>query len=173
MFQSLLEMYLPDRVEQQLALALAQRALDPIDPINWRERLFAEPLTMKKNLLWQVAYNDCNAPDFGAYALGRSADIPLVTPSTHEVFGVTTTVSAPSAPGSSGLVIYDTGKPAPSYSNADVPDNGAHYSLRCNDEVHRQVVDYFAAGREGTITLHCGGGPCFIDGIICHTGGQE
>jgi len=174
-FQQFMDMYHPNPVHQQIILALVQRALDPIDPINWRERFFDEPLTPlgKKNMLWQIARNDCNAPDFGAYALQRSASIPLVLPTTHEVFGVSAGVDAPTAPGSSGLVIYDTGKEAPTYSNADVPDNGAHFSLRCNDEVHRQVSDFFAKDAEGTIVFHCGGGPCFIDGIECRTGAAK
>ncbi|MBI5528267.1 MAG: hypothetical protein HY897_18190 [Deltaproteobacteria bacterium] len=174
-FQQFMEMYHPNPVHQQILLALVQRALDPIDPINWRERFFDEPLTPlgRKNMLWQIAKNDCNAPDFGAYALERSTSIPLVLPTTHEVFGVSSTIEAPTAPGSSGFVIYDTGKAAPTYSNADVPDNGAHFSLRCNDEVHRQVADFFSRDAEGTIVLHCGGGACFIDGIECRTGAAK
>jgi hypothetical protein len=120
-----------------------------------------------------VARNDCNAPDFGAFSLMRSTPIPLVVPSTFEPYGAALTVQAPTPPGSSGLVLYDTGAAAPSHRNDDVPDNGAHFSLRCNDEVHRQVAGFFAKGAEGTIALHCGGGACYIQGIECRTGAAE
>jgi hypothetical protein len=172
-FQSLLANKYPDPVSQQILLAFAQRALDPIEPANWHLRLFADPLTPlgRKNALWQVARNDCNAPDFGAYALLRTAGIPLVIPSTHAVWGSTVSIDAPSPPGSSGMVIYDTGRAEPSLSNSFVPDNGAHFTLRCNDEVHGQIADFFAGG--GTIRLHCGGGPCFMEGIECRTGAAK
>lgn len=171
-FQQVLDALYADPVTQQTMLAFLQRGLDPIDPINWRERLLDEPLTPlgRKNVLWQVSYNDTNAPDFGVYALLRSTSVPLVTPSTHEVFGVTATLAAPSPPGSSGMVIFDAGKEAPTYSNFGVKDNGAHHALRCLPEVWAQVADFLAPGREGTIILHCGGGPCFVQGKDCRTG---
>lgn len=66
-------------------------------------------------------------------------------------------------------MIYNTGKEPPSLNNAEPLDNGAHFALRCSDEVHRQIADFLAEGREGTITLHCGGGACFIEGVDCRT----
>ncbi len=170
-FQAMLEIFQPNPIHQQIILALVQRALDPIDPINWRERFLISRLDGKseKNLLWQVSYHDANAPDFGAYALLRSADIPLVLPSTHEIFGATATISTPTQAGSSGMVLYDAGKEEPSYSNADTFDNGAHHALRCNEEVYQQVADYFAKGEEGRIVMHCNDGPCFVEGIDCRT----
>lgn len=170
-FQMMLDIFLPGPVQQQIVLALVQRALDPIDPINWRERFFESPVegVAVKNMLWQVSYYDANAPDYGAYTLQRSTGIPLVLPTTHDVYGVTAGIEAPTAPGSSGLVIYDAGKEEPSYNNAEVIDNGAHHALRCNEEIHSQVADYFAKEAEGSIVMHCDDGPCFVEGIDCRT----
>ena len=169
--QILLDINIKSRINQQILLALVQRALDPIDPINFRERFFDEPFTGrgKKNILWQVSHYDQNAPDYGAYALQRSLNIPLVVPTTHEVFGVTATLDVPSAPDKSGLVIYDTGKEPPTYDNSGVFDNGAHHALRCTSEVQQQIADFFDGDHEGRITLHCGGEACFIEGIDCRT----
>ena len=33
----------------------------------------------------------------------------------------------------------------------------------------QQIRGYFEVGAEGTIALHCGGGPCFVEGIDCRT----
>jgi hypothetical protein len=172
LMQEIVDAFHPDFRTHQAMYALAQRAMDPIDPITWHDVVLREPIMPygPKSFLWQVSYGDANAPDFGAYALQRSAGVPLVQPSPHEVFGVTEALEVPSAPATTGLVIFDAQKPPPSPDNAGVYDNTAHHAIRCLDEVHHQTRDYLSREGRGTITLHCGDGPCVVEGVDCRTG---
>jgi len=176
-FQLIVDVFHPHRPRQQGVFALAQMAFDPLEPLSWHDHFVREPLGPEgpPNLLWQVSRGDSNAPDFGFYALQRAAGLPLVQPSTHTVWGVQAAVAAPTEPDTQGVVIYDTDKVPPSLDNAEVEDNGAHHALRCSPEVYAQVADYLEPGAQGTIRLHCGGGPCFIEGIDCRTrlGGEQ
>ncbi len=162
--QLILDTAHPVPLNQQLALAFAQRLFDPVDPINWVGRMTAGYLTDmgQKNLLWQNAVNDSGAPEFGAQVLARSGDIPLIEPYAEEIWGLDATLQAPTAPGSSGIALFDPGKPEPNDSNADVINTGAHHALRQRDEIHRQTEAFFTIGEEGTIIDPCGG-PCIFE----------
>jgi hypothetical protein len=170
LLQQIVDAKIKDPLAQQGTYALTQRSFDPIDPATWHDRFLADPLpgVAPRSLLWQVSLGDANAPDFGAHALFRSAGVPLVTPSPCEVWGLER-VAAPTAPGTTGAVIYDAQKEPPVRTNDGPKDNGAHHALRCLHLVHQQVRDFFAPGAEGSVVLHCGDGPCIVDGVDCRT----
>lgn len=170
-FQLIVDVFYPHGPDQQGIFALAQAAFDPLDPITWHDHFVREPLQPERlpNLLWQVSKGDSNAPDFGFYALQRAAQIPLVVPTPYGVWGVDAEVQAPTGPATQGVVLYDADPVLPTLDNSLVEDNGAHNALRCSPGVYAQVADYLQPGAQGTIRLHCGGGPCFVEAIDCRT----
>ncbi len=163
--QLILDTAHPEPLKQQLALAFAQRLFDPVDPINWVGRMTEGHLTDmgQKYILWQNAVNDSGAPEFGAQVLARSGKIPMLEPFPESIWGVTETLATPTGPGTSGIMLFDPGKPEPSDSNAEVINTGAHHALRQREEIHEQIRGFFEIGKEGTILTPCDG-PCRFEG---------
>lgn len=158
-FQALIDMSVPDRTDQQILLAMAQRLFDPVDPINYARHLFTDTLTGlgAKNCLWQINWGDSSAPDFNGFALARTAGVPQVTPATQAIYGFDA-LAVPSAPGTSALMIFDPGLGRlPLHNDLGSETTSAHQATRRNDEVHDQDLMYFSEEAEGTVINPCPG----------------
>lgn len=163
-FQAILDLTYQDPFEQQMYLAWGQRLFDPLEPMNYVRHLADEPLTDlgAKNFLWQINYGDNEAPDFNAYPLARTIDAPLVDMSSPNEFYGLSTIATPTAPNTSGMMVFDPGLGRDPLVNANgSPQTFAHGSTRRNPEVIEQAVTYLAEDTAGTITTNCGG-PCSV-----------
>jgi len=163
-FQLIIDSEYPDPIDGQLIVGYTQLIFDALEPANFARHLLTDPITAAgvKNCLWQINWGDKAAPDFNAFALGRSAGAPLVQPSTHPLFGFDD-LSTPSPPNSSGLMIFDPGlgrAPLENDKGEDAPK--AHQATRRNPEVRDQIEAFLAKGSQGTIDVFCGGEPCNI-----------
>ncbi len=167
-FQLVIDDQFPDYIDGQLILAYYQRLFDPLEPANFVRHIHGDPLTDlgDKNALWQVNWGDKSAPEINAYALARSADMPLLAPSAHPI-ELMDTLDMPTGPDSSGLIIFDPQLGQLPYRNDMPVAPGAHNATRRNPEVLGQIQAFFSPddpSQEGTIVNLCGG-PCVIDPV--------
>lgn len=163
LFQDLIDGAVPDLNQQQVFFAIGQRLFDGGDPINFVQDLVAEPTTDlgPKNALWQCAVGDTVAPWYGCDMMVRTAGMSQVAPAVREIYGIDT-FEVPTAPGSSGLHYYDPQLGDPELRTDAPEDVGAHQSIRRNDEVHQQIIDFLDPDAAGTIVNHCDGA-CVVD----------
>ncbi len=152
-FELLLPSVVPEPADRQILYAVSQLWWDPVDPISWVDALRTRPFLM------QQALGDEQVANLTTDALARSVGIPLLAPPVQQVDGLTTQ-SAPMAPGSSALVQFDPQLAYPPDENRPAPVTGAHDGPRTWSGARQQVVDYLRVGEEGTVTHHCGAGPC-------------
>jgi len=163
LFQNLVDGAVPDLNDQQVFFAVGQRLFDGGDPINFVQDLVDEPATDlgPKHALWQCAIGDTVAPWYGCDMMVRTGGFAQVAPAVREVYGIET-VEAPTGPGSSALHYYDPQLGDPQLRTDAPEDVGAHGSIRRNEEVHRQIIDFLDPDAPGTIVNHCGGA-CVVD----------
>jgi len=124
----------PDPRELQLVLGLMQQALDPIDALNFVEHLVDDRLPGRPpmEVTLHMAVGDSQVSNMTTEWVARAANIPLVVPSSREVWGLDTIgASASGLDVPAGLIIYDEGYPVQPEGNvAPTVDNGAHETIR-------------------------------------------
>jgi hypothetical protein len=118
-------------------MALMQQMLDPIDAMSYADRLVSNRYPGRQPLVAAVhmAINDSQVRNLVTEWVVRSAEIPLVTPSPKEVWGLQTITAAPpdGAPaGTSGaLFVYDEQvEPPPEGNVPPATDNKTHQTVR-------------------------------------------
>jgi pimeloyl-ACP methyl ester carboxylesterase len=152
-----------DPRELQLYLALLQEQLDPIDPINFVDRLISPRFEgrgpMRASL--HMAVNDSQVHNLVSEWVARTAGVPLLTPSAKPIWGLEE-VSAPLSDEDalalpSALVVYDEMlAPYPGGNIAPLEDNGGHGTIRQLESYQLNVLDFI---NEDKLNQHCEG-PC-------------
>jgi len=147
-----------DPLELQLMMSLLQLHFDSIDAANWVQHLVHDRLPGRPDVQVTLheAVGDCQVANFLTEWMARTAQIPLITPSPYEVWGLDTLSAEPpdGADSNSALIIYDEGYPPLPEGNIPPEENGAHGSVRELDVYVEQVGTFLETG---TIVQVCDG----------------
>ena len=148
-----------DALDLQLEMSLLQLVFDPIDSLNWVEHLAQDRLPGRPEVRvsLQEAVGDCQVSNMVTEWVARAGDIPIVTPTPREVWGLEAITAEPpdGTDRNAALLIYDEGyAPIPSGNLPPVEDNGAHATVR-KLEVYLEHVGAFM--EDGTIAQFCDG----------------
>jgi pimeloyl-ACP methyl ester carboxylesterase len=143
-----------DSRERQLMMSLMQQLLDPVDSMNYAERLVKNRFPGRKPLRAAIhmAIHDSQVRNLVTEWVVRSAEIPMITPSPKQVWGLKTLSAAPPAGAKAGtlgaLYVYDE-KVAPSPVGNIPPavDNKTHQTVRELDSYQQQVAAFIEAGK--------------------------
>ncbi len=156
LFKLVIDLAYPDKLDQQLLLALAQMQFDYSDPINVAPHVLAKPLpgTPAKQILRQMAVGDAQVPNLATELIARVEGIPLLAQSDVDVWGLPQT----EGPLPSAMSVWDVQpSPLPPDTNATpTSDNPAHDTIRMIPEL-RDQIDHFFRNKEVVSTC---AGPC-------------
>ena len=157
-----LDVLVPDPLDQQLAVALTQPEWDHTDPATFAPHLVADPLASAtaKRVLLQEGIGDAQVANLGTRVLARTIDLPgldLVEP----VFGV----AERAPPLDSAYTQWDVSAlPRPPATDTALDaDNGTHEAIAHLPAVIRQVKAFLRP--DGQVTDQCGMKPCVFPGI--------
>ncbi len=160
-FLAFMESSLPDRLEQQKFIALAQTQLDRIDPGLYAAHVLREPLpgNAPRRVLLQIGLGDVQVPNLGAWLHARALGVPLLTPAPLPIAGLT---EAPGPIEGSALATFDFGVDLSVYDRAAPPDlgNPVHDRLRGTAPALEQLGRFV---REGVVVHPCGAEPCRVE----------
>jgi hypothetical protein len=152
-----------DALERQLVLSLMQHSVDEIDSINYVSRLVKDRFPGRKPLKasLHMAVHDCQVNNMITEWVARTADLPLITPSAKQIYGLRTIAAAPpdgAPPATKGaLYVYDEKvEPTPVGNVPPKTDNGTHGSVR-NLKSYKAHITKFID--EGKLVQVCSG-PC-------------
>ena len=149
----MLEMAVPDPLDQQKVSAMMQSYLDRIDPATFAPYILHEDLPFgpasnreNKKLLIQSGLADTQVPNFASFLHGRLAGVPLLTPTPLEAWGFET-VEAPYS--GSAMTLFDMGYDQSFSMLANPPESTTpiHNNLRGVPEVIEQMNAMFKQGR--------------------------
>ncbi len=151
----------PDRLDQQIVIALWQPAFDLAEGAGtaWAQGVHDRLRgTDPKELLFTFAVGDSQVPNVGSDSQIRTLDLPLLAPSAVEVWGARTTSG-----GDSNVAVYfDMKRELPPSTNATpLTDNDVHGDVR-SIPAHVEMTDTFL--RTGKVSNTCGGACSFPDG---------
>ncbi|MCC6213866.1 MAG: hypothetical protein IT376_03295 [Polyangiaceae bacterium] len=146
----------PDRVDQQVVLALWQALFDHAEGAGtaWAQGTH-DPLpgVPRKALLFQIAVGDSQVPNLGSEIQARTLGTPLLVPSAREVWGLETTPGG----GDLAMVYWDLQRtPPPETNETPVGDNDVHGDIRKLSENQLQTDTFLRTGR---VEATCSG-PC-------------
>lgn len=145
----LLETRYPDPAELQLVMSLAQIVFDPVDSLNWVDKLVNDrfPGRPPVEVTVHMAVGDCQVANLVTEWVVRTAQIPVVTPSTVVPWGVEQ-VTAPEPGGNAAMLVYDEGyPPLPEGNLPPATDNGAHETIRGLEAYKQQMGTFLETGR--------------------------
>ncbi len=148
-----------DPRDLQLEMSLLQLVFDPIDSLNWVEHLAKDRLDGRPEVRvsMQEAVGDCQVSNMVTEWVARAGDIPMVSPSPRDVWGLdTVTAEEPDgADTNAALLVYDEGyDPLPSGNLPPEEDNGAHATLRSLESYMEHVGRFLD---DGAIVQYCDG----------------
>lgn len=151
----------PDRVDQQLLMALWQPPFDQSEGSGtaWAQGVHPPlPGTKEKRLLSQIAVGDSQVANLAAEIQARTLELPLLTPSAKDVWGLETTTGGET----SAISFWDLERAPPPTTNATpASDNDVHGDVRSLPENQTQT-DVFL--RTGKVENTCSG-PCSFPGF--------
>jgi hypothetical protein len=162
--QSILDVELPDPLDQQLLLATLQVEFDYTDPASFAQHLLASPLpnTPVKQILVQESIHDAQVTNIATRVLARTMGLPGID-LEQPVFGVTQLA----APQPSAYTQWDVMVTAPPDTNTTLPaDNGAHGEIRKLVDLENQLKAFMTPTGQvtqtctGTCTCSVGAGTC-------------
>ncbi|MEV0661921.1 hypothetical protein ACIBI3_13605 [Actinomadura luteofluorescens] len=166
-YAKVLDLFYPDRLDQQIGLALIQMLWDRGEANGYAWHMTDDPLpnTPKHRVLMHVAFGDHQvapvAAEVEARTVGARIHAPTVTPGRSPdkapYWGIPT--FGPSYDGSA-MVVWDSGSPVPPLTNTP-PTEGRdpHSDPRNNADARRQKAVFLTTGEVVDV---CGGGPCVI-----------
>ena len=162
-FGPLLDVFMPDPIDQQLAFSLAQQLLDPVDAMNYIRHLVTDryPGMRPLRASMHMAVGDSQVNNLVTEWAMRSAQIPMVVPSPRDVWDLPT-VNADLPAGAPPDVlavmhVYDEHvTPSPITNIPPAEDNGTHGSVRALPSYKTQVGRFLDEG----IFVHACDGPC-------------
>ncbi|MFG2013957.1 hypothetical protein [Actinomadura geliboluensis] len=166
-YAQVLDLFYPDRLDQQIGLALIQMLWDRGEANGYAQHMTDDPLpdTPKHRVLLHVAFGDHQvapvAAEVEARTIGARVHAPTVRPgrSPDKVpyWGIPTFGASHDG---SAMVVWDSGSPVPPLTNTP-PTEGRdpHSDPRNNADARRQKAEFL---KTGTVVDVCGGGPCVI-----------
>lgn len=162
-FLFLLDLTVPDPLDQQKIAAQFQRAFDRFDPASYAPYIlddevpFGPPNTPRgRRVMLQMGLGDSSVPNLGTTLHARYLGVPYVKATTVDApFGLDV-VAAPHD--GSGFVAYDFGVDKDEVLVADFPEeNGVHEGVRRTEPALRQIDAFF---HSGVVVAGCDDGPC-------------
>jgi len=146
---ALLNVNLPDPLDQQLLVSLFQPEFDFTDPAG-----FVPHIAAPKQILVQEGIGDAQVTNLSTRVLARELALPGLD-LEQPVYGIT----AASAPLASAYTQYDLGEPLPPANDTPPPsDNAVHDQLRTLVPVEAQLKAFLAPN--GSVIDVCNGAPC-------------
>jgi hypothetical protein len=157
----MLNLLYPNSMDQQLLMSMVQLVLDPVDSMNYSEHLVTKRYAGYKPLKLAVhmAVNDSQVRNLVTEWVVRSAEVPMITPSSKQVYGLKT-IAAPSPGGApagtqAAFFVYDEKvSPSPVTNVPPKTDNDTHGTVR-KLSVYKQHVSTFL--EEGKFIQVCSG----------------
>jgi pimeloyl-ACP methyl ester carboxylesterase len=153
-YKPFVQMLYKDSRERQLMMSLMQQLIDPIDSMNYAERLVNKRFAGLKPLRASIhmAIHDSQVRNLVTEWVVRTAEIPMITPSPKQVWGLKTITAAPPAGASvstlGALYVYDEKvKPAPVGNIPPAVDNKTHQTVRDLDVYQQQVAAFIEGGK--------------------------
>ncbi len=150
-----LDQYYPDKLDQQLLVALSQSLWDRSDPIEFSPHL-AHPLPgvpMKKEAIFQESLGDAQVPNLATDIEMRTIGAVGLAPLSQPVFGI-------SSGSPTGGIVYTQWNvyPTPLPPSGDVPaaNNPAHDAVRRLPQAIAQTADFLEP--DGKVVQTCGSG---------------
>jgi hypothetical protein len=148
----------PDRIDQQLVMALWQPMFDRSEGSG---TAFAQgnhpplPGSSEKQVLMQIAVGDSQVTNLAAEIQARTLGLPLLTPSAKDVWGLESAQSG----AAQAISFWDLGRTPPPLSNATpTSDNHTHGDIRKLPENQEQTDTFL---RTGEAVNTCGGACSF------------
>jgi hypothetical protein len=154
MLATLLNVFMPDKLDQQVALAYTQSLWDESDPISYASHVLHDPLpgVSAKKLLVQESVGDSQVPNLATRMLVRTQGQTALGPVVDDVPGV----PAMSAPLESAYVQFDTHPmPFPPDTNTSPASNNAHEDCRRLEVVMEQIQAFLQP--DGGVLQFCDG----------------
>ena len=160
-FQFVFETLYPNPLELQLFFSVAQHQLDLVDSMSFARRMVNNryPGLQPLKASVHMAVHDSQVRNLVTEWVVRSAGIPMVVPSSKDVYGLETLNATPSAPPEtmSAFYVYDEMvEPAPITNQPPPEDNDTHGTVR-DLMGYRTHAGTFL--EEGTFVMVCDG-PC-------------
>jgi hypothetical protein len=163
-FLSVLDITVPDPLEEQKIAAHMQSQFDRFDPATFAPYVQHTPLPLGpdngrdgRQVLMMMGIGDTQVPNLGTELHARALGIPQLMPSAlGETYGIATA----DFPAESGFVVYDFGID-PSFGARAAPaesENLVHEAVRRVPEAKDQMRDFL---KDGVIKNFCGG-PCVV-----------
>ena len=150
----MLDLSMPDPLEQQKLAAVMQTQFDRIDPASFAPYLVGEELPLgppsgfeDRALLLQVGLADSSVPNFASFIHARMTNAQLMTPSPYKPWGIEEVEVAGERP---ILTLFDIGEDQSFAAQPDPPMDGftsIHNRLRNLPEVVGQMQDFLVEGR--------------------------
>lgn len=162
----LMDISVPDPLDQQKLAASMQMQFDRIDPAIYARFVLDDELPSGpaggkegRKVLMQTAIADIKVPNFASYYHARLLGIPLLTPSVRDPWGLET-VEVPHA--GSAITLFDMGADDSFYARAEPTDENAnvvHDILRSQIEPQAQIRSFLW---DDVVVNPCDGA-CIID----------
>lgn len=170
-FQEMVDTAYPDKLEQQINLALIQMLWDRGEANGYAHHMTDDPLpgSPAHQVLMHVAFGDHQvsptAAEVQARTMGAGIHQPTVldgrNPDKQPYWGISALDYA--ASGGSGIVIWDSGSPYQPLTNTPPSDGHDSHGDPRNSSVAREQVGTFL--RTGEIVDVCAGVPCAADPV--------
>lgn len=142
------------RLDQQILLSMIMSVWDKSEPNAFAPHLLTDPLpdTPAKQILKQIAVNDSQVPNLSSDQAARTMGIPLLTPTSKEVWGLETVTDADAA--GSAMVYYDFDRALGSEGNVPPEgDNDVHGDQRFLEAAQLQMAAFLRA--DGVVQDFC------------------
>jgi hypothetical protein len=156
--QQILDIVIPDPLDQQILLSLLQPEFDFTDPASYAAHLITSPLpnTPAKQILVQESINDAQVTNVATRVLVRAIGLAGID-LEHPVYGVTE-VAAPQPSAYTQWDVMPT--PPPDVNTPAADDNGAHGEIRKLVDLEAQLKAFLTP--TGQVQQTCTG-PCVCD----------
>jgi hypothetical protein len=164
-FLFLLDVSLPDHMDQQKLAAQMQTHFDRFDPATFAPYVIGGPLPrgpdngwQSRRVLLQMGIGDAQVPNVGSELHARLIGVPEIVPTAKKVWGLDA-VSAPHT--GSAFMVFDLGVTDDLYRSAAPAADGnlVHDTLRHTPEAVAQIKTFIESG---VVSDPCGGA-CVID----------
>jgi hypothetical protein len=151
----------PDRIDQQLVMALWQPMFDRSEGSGtaWAQGEHPPlPGTSAKQVLMQIAVGDSQVPNLSAEIQARTLGLPILSPSARAVWGLDSAESG----AAQAISFWDLEPVPPPLSNATpVEDNKVHGEIRWLPENQEQTDTFLRTGK----AVNTCGGACSFPGF--------
>ncbi len=161
-FKMLIESYYPDRLDQQLLIAISQTFWDFTDPVTYGAHIIKAPLpdTPPKKIILQESRGDAQVPNTSTHILARTMGLKGLAPMVYPVYGITEEPGPIEGSAYTQWFVVPDAIPFPDETKNIPPQpNDAHEAIRRLPELIEQLNLFFRP--DGKIYQTCpGGGAC-------------